>query len=1183
MSAIRFTAVLVREAPGFDGPYRPELRDLGPGLNLVLAPNAAGKSTLARAMRGLIWPKSDGVPDVEAWIEADGRAVRVRQNKGVHLADPFSPDCAPAMYHDFRLSDLLQSEGRTEREMAAAAERAMKGYVQEAVGKPFDGLVDSLRTLGGPRTKLPRVAGDDYRRAYDEREGAKARSKETNDLDRRLDEERDALAILAPADELALEGEMLRAYLEAREKVVATLRLLAGIDRRAALFAPGDLARRQRMVNELSGVEQNARERAAEAENHRRLRGDRAGHILSREEEAKLRDRVSVVEEAARAWQKAREELASERARVARTIAAAMGLSGVPEGFDPLAAAETLAEGLGDLESHAERWAWLTARAEAFEALKDGRPTLPAPHDEAVETPTPPSTETRERVLARWESLGASERPSWIPLAGPVAMAVLAVVAALALAPLNLVCAGASVLVLIAVLALGRKPGATLPNVEELRDAIRTESEAWKAFYQASARIEAAIGRERWREGVAAANAAWWQSVERDYADDLASSLDIPGERAALAANLGLPANAPALTLTLAHRIVHALADSEADLGAKEAIEAEAKHRYEEAWNAAQRTLESFREPSPIGRGQGEGDHAEVGGERPHPNPQDLAREANLLIELSRREENLREAERNLAKEIADCDRLQSEIEALDDERGTNGPEEFALLASESDRRRTAIAELRTHWRGHGEQLRRLAKRNLLARMRDENGFSLDLLCRAARESEVKARERREEIEARQGRVRDFEQTLKEARQTNALEGRDAALSLARGELARTRDAVAEAAAGREMLAWLDETVRRTDLPPVLSAANDLLDRAVPGLSLGAKDGELVAYEADQPKRLSQLSDGTRVQAILAARLGFLRHQEEGRTRAPLFLDETLANSDVERAESVMRMILELGRDGRQIFYFSNQAGEAARWRDVARQVAPDLFRVHPLDVPGRPILRVPDTAGEPEYLAGLPDPGEGFAAYLEALLLAPCDPWAESPDGLPLAWLCAPDELDHLHEAMRHRRDTYGKLMTRSGNYPPAWIARVKARAAFLDELRRIWCEGRAKPWKRSDLEEAFARPGLREKGKQTIAAALESVGGDPKRLYARLRPLRQIEGWGPEPTAEFLFWLASKLPSGATRSRDKAVGTAREAARRHFPPGGPLTDEDADRMADLLGWQSEFPNRLAFDDESD
>ncbi|CAN5366096.1 AAA family ATPase [soil metagenome] len=1170
---IRFISVSVREAPGFDGPYRPELRDLGPGLNLVLAPNAAGKSTLARAMRGLLWPKSEkGVPDVEALLGVGEGTVRVRQTKGMALAEPFSPDCAPAAYHDFRLSDLLQSGGDTEKEMAKSAERAMKGYVQETVGKPFEANADSLRTLGGPRTRIPRIAQEEYRRAYEEREGAKARSKETNDLDRRLEEEKAILAALTPADELALEGAMLHAYLEAREKVGETLGTLRGFDRRAALFLPGDLTRRQRLVEELRGSEESVRERADEVANHRRLRGDRHGRILAREEESELTGRVAQAGEAWRAWQEALRDLNLERARTGRTVASAMGLAGVPEGFDPLTTAKSLSGALGELEVQAERWGRVEARAKAFESLQGGRPSLPPESMASDETPAPPSSEVRERILARWENVRPAESSLCVLPLGIGALA--AVGAAFLPSPLSLLCAGLSVAAAIAVFILTRtKATSTGEDTGELREAIRAEIEAWKGFHQTAGRIESGIEREKWRTGVAAAYTAWWQGVEREYADDLAAAGRVLDERNALVRSLGFPDGTSDLTLTLAHRIVQTLATTETDLAEKETLEADARSRYGEAWCAARGTLDRLSEPPPSGRGHGEGEQEEPSARRPHP-PMgegvlgDLHREANALSELSRLEENLRASEESLRKEEVDRDRLRQEIETLDAERKTLDGDEFAALAKMSDQRRNALSELRAHWRNHGEKVRALATRGLLARMRTEDGFRLELLRLAASDSEAKAKERREEIERRQGRVRDFEATLREARATNALEERDASLSLTREELARTREAVAEAAAGREMLAWLDETVRRTDLPPVLNAANDLLDRAVPGLSLGAKDGELVAYEGDQPKRLSQLSDGTRVQAILAARLGFLKHQEEGRTRAPLFLDETLANSDVERAESVMRMILELCREGRQVFYFSNQAGEAARWRDVAQEIGPDLFRVHPLDVPGRPRLRVPDKAGEPEYLAGLPDPADGFAAYLEALMIAPCDPWAESLDSLPLAWLCAPDELELLHEAMGNRRDTYGKLMARPGSYPPAWIAKVRARAAFLEELRRVWCEGRSKPWKRADLEEGFGRKGLREEGKQTISAVLEEVGGDPRRLYARLRLSRQIKGWGSEPTAEFLFWLESKLPVGKPNSREEASETARTSARRHFSPSGPLSNEDAAFIEALLLW---------------
>ncbi|RYG70831.1 hypothetical protein EON77_13475, partial [bacterium] len=239
----------MREAPGFENEYRPRLEELGEGFNLVLAPNAAGKSTLARAMRSLIWPKSEDVKslDVEAVVDAGEGPLRVRVGGGVSYGDPFSPTCARAPYHDFRLSDLLQTAGATEQEMAASIEQVWKGYDPATMAKWFDGKADSLRLLGGPSVRLVPAAQGEHRNALERRDRVRTAAKEQNHLDERLAVEREALAALVPADALAREGAMLGSYLQARDRVSETLRLLRGFDMRTVLFAPGDLDRRRRL------------------------------------------------------------------------------------------------------------------------------------------------------------------------------------------------------------------------------------------------------------------------------------------------------------------------------------------------------------------------------------------------------------------------------------------------------------------------------------------------------------------------------------------------------------------------------------------------------------------------------------------------------------------------------------------------------------------------------------------------------------------------------------------------------------------------------------------------------------------------------------------------------------------------------------------------------------------------
>src|SRR5438132_699814 len=54
MSSLQFSELHVRRAPGCAPGWR--LRDLSPGINVIVGPNASGKTTTARALTSVMWP-----------------------------------------------------------------------------------------------------------------------------------------------------------------------------------------------------------------------------------------------------------------------------------------------------------------------------------------------------------------------------------------------------------------------------------------------------------------------------------------------------------------------------------------------------------------------------------------------------------------------------------------------------------------------------------------------------------------------------------------------------------------------------------------------------------------------------------------------------------------------------------------------------------------------------------------------------------------------------------------------------------------------------------------------------------------------------------------------------------------------------------------------------------------------
>lgn len=90
---------------------------------------------------------------------------------------------------------------------------------------------------------------------------------------------------------------------------------------------------------------------------------------------------------------------------------------------------------------------------------------------------------------------------------------------------------------------------------------------------------------------------------------------------------------------------------------------------------------------------------------------------------------------------------------------------------------------------------------------------------------------------------------------------------------------------------------------------------------------------------LTELSGATRVQLLLSVRLAFVETQETS-YRLPLTLDETLANSDDERAQAIIKTMLTLA-ERRQIFYFTAQYDEVEKWKT---SVPEHLLKVHSIE-----------------------------------------------------------------------------------------------------------------------------------------------------------------------------------------------------------------------------------------------
>ena len=131
---MRITRLDVRRLPGIDAPFIVE--DLAPGLNVVLGPNASGKTSLRRAVLATLWPGAHGLRPVHVvslWEDA-GAELRAEldggvgwQRDGADVEPPRVPAPELARCYSLGLPDLLEVAGGTERELVQRVRLQMAG------------------------------------------------------------------------------------------------------------------------------------------------------------------------------------------------------------------------------------------------------------------------------------------------------------------------------------------------------------------------------------------------------------------------------------------------------------------------------------------------------------------------------------------------------------------------------------------------------------------------------------------------------------------------------------------------------------------------------------------------------------------------------------------------------------------------------------------------------------------------------------------------------------------------------------------------------------------------------------------------------------------------------------------------------------------------------------------------
>ncbi len=352
---------------------------------------------------------------------------------------------------------------------------------------------------------------------------------------------------------------------------------------------------------------------------------------------------------------------------------------------------------------------------------------------------------------------------------------------------------------------------------------------------------------------------------------------------------------------------------------------------------------------------------------------------------------------------------------------------------------------------------------------------------------------------------------VNQARRGSSVQDLIAVREEAREELLNRRDEALFAEAGRFLIDGVEEEYEQTQLPRVFERARNHFSEFTHHnyelrLSKEAMSPRLFAVDlsSGEGRELDELSDGTRAQLLLAARITFAEEVEHGQV-LPLFLDEALDQSDPARFEAIVRGLGRVAQDqGRQIFYLTSDPLDVDRIQDalakegctVAAAIDLGLIRTQAASVSGPPALRV---GQRPTVLSPAGLSAEEYGAALGVPVFRPEHGYAWQHFFYVLS-----DDLDLLHDFLLKGILRAGQWKTVSGTALAKKLgsrsispSEIEFRLDLLGVFCELWKQGRGRPVDRDALENSGA---LSERFLDDVVAIAKELDGNPETLLTML-----------------------------------------------------------------------------------
>lgn len=1078
----------INSMPGIHDGYEVTFQD---GLTVVEGPNEAGKSTLARAVRALLWPETRSssyvsvsavFEDPEGLLNVEREGPRVRWTRdGEEMAPPAIPD--EHLAHSFfigaeELVDIQTLEGK---DVAAAIRKQMAGgFDLEAVRDLFPDLA---------RSRAGRKATDAY-----------------NAADRKAREEEGRQESIAQeAEQLeALRAKVLQSRGAQRERgfVQAAVRLatkqgalevqraqLAELPTGLANLSSDALERLDQRLEEQEGKHRQKVKLGRDLERVQREASDcNLAHPVEAHTLAVLDDKASILREIQR-------KLEAATLNYAKSVTAhsnARQAVGGREGVDL------------DIGDGSEWFELLRQRAEV-ESERRSTENLLKHLDQRCAPPEHPRDDLEEGVrnLRLW--LRAGLRSASDTGADPSAfkkscawLATLALLIAVALAVV-----GSSY----GFAALGLGVGLLIPAIFPRARAVvdesgglrpRAQTEYPKTLDPPTAWEEQAV--LECLRGLSQGLATWitYEEFERERSSLRnrlqgleESALKQDEERQKLAQRMGADADLPHAELMTLARGLDRLAQAELTLADATSESEQLQARVDKQLASLGQALETEGEPAPE-----EVPAAKPAVERLKQRSESLARALEGEERIGRDMERVAEDAQNITGYIAEI--YASAGLELGDRSGlahlaTNVLPVYVETSAACRSLESSVAEAQGELLGAPPEISQMTPEDL-----DDHAAILEARSETFEDLHQQVAEISERVKLTKSA--DSQQELLGQRR-DALES-----------LSGCHEDSLDHLTGRFLMGRVTDRHKRDHEPRVLQLARKMFAKFThQNYELEVARGTGGSFKARDNRRgvslsPAQLSTGTRTQLLLAARLAFVE-VNQAESPLPIFMDEALDHSDAGRFSAIATSMGEATHDGRQIIYLTNDTTDAVlmeRALVASGHTAPHRIDLGQVRGIGAGPMTVADLELEP--ITPVPAPQKLSAAEYGALIHVPALDLMRGSAAQHI-WYLLEDNLESLHVLLEAHVDTVGQWQAVLRNDAALALKVQQAmtvaptlekRALLLDAFCRAWIVGRGVP---VDFEALLASGCLSERWHQPLSELAAELKGDGQAFIRALR----------------------------------------------------------------------------------